>query len=98
MALHKLKETQHHPLTVWRFKYGQRLSHLAKALHSTAAYLSEIECGKKQPSMNFAIRLCEYTGLKLEDFIVEKVDAEGEPRRGGAARGKRRSSAAVGAG
>lgn len=60
-----------HPLTRWRFDRDMTLGELARALtpSSTQAYLSEIESGKTVPSMSFAQRLCELTGLKLDDFV-----------------------------
>lgn len=45
---------------------------LGKLLGYTGSYISQIEQGKKTPSMKFLQKVSEITGLTLEDLIVNK--------------------------
>lgn len=65
-----------HPLRRWRKASGITLVELAKDLSVVPATISQIETGKRTPSLPLAARLSEKTDIPLALFVpIEKAEA-----------------------
>ena len=67
-----VKETRmnaEHPLRAWRKANRVTLETLAAKAQIQAPHLSEIETGKKEPSVSVARKLAAETGLSLDDVL-----------------------------
>lgn len=65
-----------HPLYFWRKENGNRsLQSLADDIGCTQSFLSQLEAGKKQPSLKLAARLHRETGIPIEAFAKEEAEA-----------------------
>lgn len=59
-----------------RKKAGKQQKDVAKAIGITAAALSAYEKGKKQPSLDYAIRLAKYYGVSLDVLCGDEEPTE----------------------
>jgi hypothetical protein len=59
------------PVRVWRLHRGLGARALAARAGVSAAYLSEIETGKKPGSLAAMARLAQALGRPLEDFVTD---------------------------
>ncbi|NTV15082.1 MAG: helix-turn-helix transcriptional regulator [Desulfobulbaceae bacterium] len=59
-----------HPLSVWRECRGFTLAALGKACGVTAAALSQIEKGKREPSASLRKKLAEALRCDMEDLLI----------------------------
>jgi ribosome-binding protein aMBF1 (putative translation factor) len=59
------------PVRVWRENRGISRKQLAEATGVSAAYLSQIESGKKKPSPEVLAAIAHELGLSLDDIIDE---------------------------
>jgi DNA-binding XRE family transcriptional regulator len=59
-----------HPLRVWRDYRGFTLTALGKACGVTAAALSQIEKGKREPSASLLKKLAEALRCDMEDLMI----------------------------
>ena len=62
--------TAPHPLSVWRDYRGFTLAALGKACGVTAAALSQIEKGKREPSASLLKKLAGALRCDMEDLMV----------------------------
>jgi len=53
-----------------RVIYGYKASEMSKMLNISPSYLSEIENGKKQPSLEHLRKYAEIFGIKLSSLIL----------------------------
>lgn len=53
-----------------RLIYGYKASEMSKMLNISPSYLSEIENGKKQPSLDLLKKYAEIFGIKLSSLIL----------------------------
>jgi DNA-binding XRE family transcriptional regulator len=67
-----------HPLRAWRIKRKLTLAELGAMANCKAPFLSEIETGKKLPSMSLAARLSKITRISIGHFARSHA-IEGEP-------------------
>lgn len=63
--------------------YGYKASEMSTLLGISSSYLSEIENGKKQPSLDLLKKYSEILGIKLSSLILlaesfEEAEAEGK--------------------
>ncbi len=58
-----------HPLRSWRKANHVSLEKLAILVGVQAPHLSEIETGKKDPSVTVARKLADQTGLSLDEVL-----------------------------
>lgn len=56
--------------------YGWNVQDLADALDMSKQQISPILLGRIEPSMNFLHKLCQITGLKLENIIKTRFTNE----------------------
>ncbi|MFJ8529668.1 helix-turn-helix transcriptional regulator [Bacillus sp. NPDC094106] len=56
-----------------RKKIGMSQEKLAKEVKISRQYLSEIENGKKQPSVIIAIKIAKALNIKVEDIFFERM-------------------------
>lgn len=56
------------PIRVWREHRGLTLQDLASTADISKPYLSEIETGKKEPSLDVLRKLADALGLMLDDL------------------------------
>ena len=67
---HKLGEK----IRFLRRRHGLTLKTLSSKLgYMTHGYISEIETGKKIPSLDFIVNFCELTGISIDQLIKEEV-------------------------
>ena len=59
-----------HPLSAWRDYRGFTLAALGKACGVTAAALSQIEKGKREPSASLLKKLAEALRCDMEDLMI----------------------------
>jgi len=64
--------------------YGMTASQMSKRLGISASYLSEIENGKKQPSVELLQKYADIYGIKLSSLILlsESIDEAKEKKDG----------------
>ncbi len=67
-AVQRMLEGEH-PIRVWRELRGLRAAEVAKQCGVSAAYLSEIETGKKEGSLSVIKKIAEALGVKVDDLI-----------------------------
>jgi transcriptional regulator with XRE-family HTH domain len=60
-----------HPLRIRRKEIGLTMQALADRLDCTQSFLSQIENGKRLPSLGMAAKLSKETGLPIEAFAKE---------------------------
>jgi transcriptional regulator with XRE-family HTH domain len=61
-----------HPLYQWRMANGKMpMQALADKIECTQSFLSQIENGKRQPSLDTAARLSRETGIPIAAFARE---------------------------
>ncbi len=58
-----------HPLRLWRREQEKTLEDLAKRAKVSKAYLSEIERGETDPSLETIRRLSKITGIPAGEFV-----------------------------
>ncbi|MBF0269046.1 MAG: helix-turn-helix transcriptional regulator [Alphaproteobacteria bacterium] len=64
-----------HPVRVWREHRGLTAKALAEKAGVSAAYLSEIESGKKPGSLDAMAKIARALGVQVDDLVVwERVD------------------------
>lgn len=66
-----------------RVIYGYKASEMCKMLNISPSYLSEIENGKKQPSLDHLRKYADIFGIKLSSLILlsetyEEAEQEGK--------------------
>lgn len=61
--------------------YGMTASEMSSALGISASYLSEIENGKKQPSLELLEKYADIYGIKLSSLILLSENIEDAKRR-----------------
>ena len=66
--------------------YGLKAKQLSAQLNISASYLSEIETGKKQPSLELLNKYAEIFDMKLSSLILlsEKLEVANERKDGSA--------------
>jgi transcriptional regulator with XRE-family HTH domain len=69
-----MKIGKSHPLTLWRKENRLPMQELADKLDCTQSFLSQIETGKRQPSLGMAAKLSRETGIPMEAF-AKQVEA-----------------------
>jgi len=67
-AVQRMLEGEH-PIRVWRELRGLRATEVAKQCGVSAAYLSEIETGKKEGSLSVLKAIASALALDLEDLV-----------------------------
>jgi DNA-binding Xre family transcriptional regulator len=67
-----------HPVRVWREHRGLTARALAAKAGLSAAYLSEIERGKKPGSLDATARLAKALGVQVDDLVRWRTDDEGD--------------------
>jgi transcriptional regulator with XRE-family HTH domain len=64
-----MRTEKNHPLTIWRKENGLPMQALADKVECAQSFLSQIENGKRQPSLKTAAKLSKETGLPIEAFV-----------------------------
>jgi DNA-binding XRE family transcriptional regulator len=62
------------PIKVWREHRGLSQRQLAEAVGVRATYVSQLETGRKQPSLQMAIALARALSLDVDDLVGELAD------------------------
>lgn len=62
-----------HPLRIWRDHRGMKAKDLAAAADITAVYLSEIEHGKKDGSLQVLCKLARVLKVRLDDLVPDNI-------------------------
>ena len=62
-----------HPLRTWRKANKTRLADLAGAIDVSPSHISQIETGKKQPSLALAAKLSQETEIPLDKFVKREA-------------------------
>jgi DNA-binding XRE family transcriptional regulator/mRNA-degrading endonuclease RelE of RelBE toxin-antitoxin system len=78
----RLATTDSHPLKVWREYRRLTLASLAKACGVSSAALSQIENGKRSPSVELLIKLARALACDMEDLIRMDGQEETPPSPG----------------
>jgi transcriptional regulator with XRE-family HTH domain len=69
--------TEMHPLRQWRKDHGKTLADLKAETATSVAMLSYIECRRKRPSLQLAVKLSKATnGVVPVESFAEMVGAE----------------------
>jgi transcriptional regulator with XRE-family HTH domain len=64
-------------LRALRIRSGLTLKELALSLGLTAhGYLSEIECGKKKPTVEFALKVAEYFKVTTDELLKDDIEIQ----------------------
>lgn len=64
-------------LRALRIRSGLTLKDLAVALGLTAhGYLSELECGKKKPTTDFAIKVADFFGVTIDEILRDEIEIQ----------------------
>jgi len=64
-------------LRALRIRSGLTLKDLAKSLGLTAhGYLSELECGKKKPTAEFAVKVADYFNVTTDELLRDDVEIQ----------------------
>jgi XRE family transcriptional regulator of biofilm formation len=64
-------------LRLLRTKQGMTLKELAAALGYTShSYLSEVETGRLQPSVEFALRVSRWFGVSLDQLLKDELEID----------------------
>lgn len=71
-----MKIEKNHPLTIWRREKRLPMQELADKLECTQSFLSQIETGKRQPSLGMAAKLSRETGIPIEAFAIQTEAAQ----------------------
>lgn len=62
------------PIKVWRQHRGLSQRQLAEAVGARAAYLSQLETGRKRPSLDMTIALAKALSVTIDDLVGERSD------------------------
>jgi DNA-binding XRE family transcriptional regulator len=62
------------PIKVWREHRGLSQRQLAEAVGVRATYVSQLETGRKRPSLQLAIALARALSLNIDDLVSELAD------------------------
>jgi transcriptional regulator with XRE-family HTH domain len=60
-----------HPLTRWRKESRLPMQALADKVECAQSFISQIESGKRQPSLKMAAKFSRETGIPIEAFVKE---------------------------
>lgn len=64
-----------------RLKEGMTLQELAAALGLSAhGYISELEGGKKQPTIGLIVRVAELFGVTTDELLKDELEIESRPQ------------------
>lgn len=62
-------------LRALRIRSGLTLKDLAIALGLTAhGYLSELECGKKRPTADFAVKVANFFNVTTDELLRDEIE------------------------
>jgi transcriptional regulator with XRE-family HTH domain len=60
-----------------RIRSGLTLKDLAVALGLNAhGYLSELECGKKKPTADFAVKVADFFGVTTDELLRDEIEIQ----------------------
>jgi len=64
-------------LRALRIRSGLTLKELALSLGLTAhGYLSEIECGKKKPTVEFALKVADFFNVTTDELLKDDIEIQ----------------------
>ena len=65
--------TEDHPLRAWRKQNGKTITEVAKDAGCAPSFISDVECGLKQPRLPLALKLSEMAGIPVDKFLRQEV-------------------------
>ncbi|SDQ98835.1 Helix-turn-helix domain-containing protein [Rhizobiales bacterium GAS113] len=65
-----------HPLRQWRADTGAKIAELARQAGVVPSHISQIETGRREPSLALASKLSGLTKIPLDKFVRPKEAAE----------------------
>lgn len=64
-------------LRALRKQRGLTLKQLAQAIgHTTHSHISELETGKRRPSLDLALRLARYFDVSLDQLVKDELELD----------------------
>jgi transcriptional regulator with XRE-family HTH domain len=64
-------------LRALRIRNGLTLKDLASALGLNAhGYLSELECGKKKPTIEFTLKVADYFDITTDELLRDEIEIQ----------------------
>jgi putative transcriptional regulator len=64
-------------LRALRQQRGLTLKQLAQAIgHTTHSHISELETGKRRPSLDLALRLARYFDVSLDQLVKDELELD----------------------
>jgi DNA-binding XRE family transcriptional regulator len=62
------------PIKVWREYRGLSQQQLGAAVGARASYVSQLETGRKRPSLHMALALARALSVEVDDLVGERAD------------------------
>lgn len=66
-------------LHLLRLRYGLTLQQFAESLgYSSHGYISELESGKKTPTIEFVLNVSRVYGISIDELLKDELELHGE--------------------